>query len=100
MDTTINIQPLKFKIKRRLADSLHSYYTHAQHTITVLHLLIITSINAHFFIYIYDPQLKSTKSTALTSDLVAFAFYLNQNKQGETQFAFTTNCKQKRISPM
>jgi hypothetical protein len=61
-----------------------------QRAITVLHLLIITSINAHFFIYIYDPQLKSTKS----------AFYLNQNKQGETQFAFTTNCKQKRLSPM
>ncbi len=76
-----------------------NYYYNLQQN-TVLHLLIITSINAHFFIYIYDPQLKSTKSTALTSDLVAFAFYLNQNKQGETQFAFTTNCKQKRLSPM
>jgi hypothetical protein len=40
-----------------------------------------------FFIYIWDVELKETKSNVLSVDLVIFACLLKQ-KQGEAQFAF------------
>jgi hypothetical protein len=53
---------------------------------------MLATIDAHFLIYTYDIQLKETKSHVLSVDLVTFACYLNQNKQGETHFAFSVNC--------
>ncbi len=57
-----------------------------------MYQIMLATIDAHFLIYTYDIQLKETKSHVLSVDLVTFACYLNQNKQGETHFAFSVNC--------
>jgi hypothetical protein len=57
---------------------------------------MLSSIYAHFFIYIENVQLKVTKSNVLSVDLVTFDF---QTKQKETRGNFQLDSKQKSLSP-
>jgi hypothetical protein len=69
-------------------------FTIISRKITVLHQIMLTSINTLFFC-IWDVQLKLTKSNAFTVDLVSFACYLNLH------FLSTViHSKQKRSSPL
>ncbi len=58
---------------------------------TVLHQIMFTPINSHFFIYISDVLLKVTKSNAFIVNLVTFCCFLNRKQRRGNSICFSGN---------
>jgi hypothetical protein len=56
--------------------------------ITVMYRIMLASIHAHFFIYVYDIQPKVTKSKVFNVDLVTFVCLFKQKQTRGNSFAF------------
>jgi hypothetical protein len=53
-----------------------------------MYRIMLETIYAHFFIYIWNVQLKVIKSTVLNADLITFACFLKQKQTRGNSFAF------------